>query len=217
MTPIDNPLSWTKPLLEPKFHGQEHTIAGRSVAPQQPIEHFDVRLELPQTMCAGSKVPMFIGVKHKTSKRTAPAMPPIHLKSILITLEICTRVRVPAGLLGLGQGPFEIWSESTFLADSDSLDGPLCGGTNLHEILKDFSISENLTPTFKTYNIARTYVLHINIEVECAPKHSYLQMVRRICLLPAACRSATTPARRPPQYQTIQSPIDEASPPYEEV
>jgi len=61
-------------------------------------------------------------------------------------------------------------------------------------------------------------MLHISIELECAQKLFELQMMRKLCLLPSICKSTTAaPARTLPQPRTMQPPVDEAPPPYEEV
>ncbi len=219
LTPVENPLSRTTPLLDPNFRGHEHTIAGHSIALHQPTSHFDIRLELPEKTCAGSKIPMLIGVAHDHSRTTAQVVPPVYLKRILISLETCTRVRVPAGFMGLGQEPQECWSETTILGDGGLLHLPLCDSTDVHEFVKELAINEDLTPTFKTYNIARSYVLHIKVEVECAQKLFELDMVRKLCLLPSTCKPTTAARARRAAHQppTLLSPVDEPPPPYEEV
>lgn len=121
--------------------------------------------------------------------------------------------------MGLGQEPQECWSETAILADGGLLHLPLCDGTDVHEFVKELAINEDLTPTFKTYNIARSYMLHIKVEVECAQKLFELDMVRKLCLLPSTCKPTTAArARRAaPQPPILLSPVDEPPPPYEEV
>lgn len=217
LTPIEHPLSRTTPLLDPRFQGHEHTIAGHSIALHQPTSHFNIRVGLPEIICAGGRIPIFIGVEHDRSRSTAPITPLVYLKRITITLETCTRVRGPAGFLALGPEPQESWSKSKILVDSGLLNLALCDRADVHEIVKGLATDGDLTPTFKTYNIARTYNLHINIEIECAQKVFSFQLDRKLCLLPSICKTIDTPARRPQQCPTIQSPPDAPPPPYEEV
>lgn len=76
----------------------------------------------------------------------------------------------PARFLGLGQEPQDCWSEDITLADTGMISIPLTENIVGHESIRDLKIPETYLPTFKTYNIARNYTLHIRFDVECAQK-----------------------------------------------
>ena len=104
---------------------------------------------------------MLIEVSHDFSRTTALVIPTIFLKRFHITLETHTQVRAPVGFLHLGQEPQDSWSEISTVADGGALHLPLSQRIDVHEFIEKLSISDELTPTFRTFNVARYYVIRL--------------------------------------------------------
>lgn len=161
LSSVNCPLSCSSHLIDPNFHSHEHTIGGHAMAMHVLTSHFDVHIELPEKMCAGDKISMLIEVSHDFSRTTALVIPTIFLKRFHITLETHTQVRAPVGFLYLGQEPQDSWSEISTVADGGALHLPLSQRIDVHEFIEKLSISDELTPTFRTFNVSRYYVIRI--------------------------------------------------------
>ena len=187
----------------------------RAFEPQNlPIQ---ISTYVPKVLCAGAKLPVSIGLDHDLPQPVAEMLSCVYLRSVVISLENQTRVRAPLQFLGLGQEPQESWSEKTKIADSGPINIPLAEKWDLDELIKDLSISETLLPTFKTFNIARLYVLHITIELECVQQHHKIEVERPLTVLPAICRTEDRSTLISlPRARRRGMTADEPPPPYEE-
>ena len=211
-------------LAHTKEAGQEQALRGRSefsgrdhsISIHAPHLYFDIFAETPEIACAGARLPLSVRVEYDYARTNVQTVPTIHLHSVIISLESCTRVRTPAPYLGLGQEPQESWTERRILADSGQINIPLSERWNTGDLIKDLLIGEAVVPTFKTYNIARTYCLKIEIEAGAVQHPLMLKMERQLLVLPAICKE---PAREPPLSSDARARLslgEEPPPAYEQ-
>ena len=195
----------------------EHNIRGHALSIHAPHLVFDIRTEAPEIACAGAKLPMCIGVEYDKERSNVQTIPPVYLRNIIVSLESVTHVRTPTTYLGLGQEPQDSWTETTHLADSGPINIPLPERWDVRDLIKNLEISDTVVPTFKTYNIARTYVLHIDIEAEIAHQPLSVKMERGLTVLPAVSKTPMVGQLRVvPRAMARTSLCDESPPPYEQ-
>ena len=180
---------------------------------------FGISLNLPATVAAGDRLPMLLGLSPNSEKLSCP----VHLKEVIGELICHTRVRVPSSFL-LGKEAKQSWVNRYNLDDGDALDEPLANITSGTEPLDVMFLPEFTLPTFKTYNVARCYALHVTLVIECAQLKYLFSAERDLFVLPSVVRPRPAP-RMPPQHvQEAQRPSEAAEagendppPPYEEV
>ena len=158
-----------------------------------------------------------MGAEHDYPNSNSPSVPTILLKRLLVVLETKTRVRIPAGFLGMRQESQDSSSEKTVLADSGPLEMAFCDTVDVHSFIKDLALGDSLAPTFKTYNIALDHVLHVRAQLECAEKAYDLDMERGLFILPAVWLFPNIPTGSLPQVRPVVSPVDDPPPPYKDV
>ena len=166
----------------------ELDIKGQPISLRTPYLYFDIRTETPEIACAGARLPMCIGLKFDNARSNVKTLPIAYLRHIIISLQSHTRIRTPAPYLGLGQEPQENWSETLPLADSGSVNMPLSERWSVNDLIKNLRIEETVVPTFKTYNVARTYTLHVEIKAEIAQNPLSCKMERQLAILPAVSK-----------------------------
>lgn len=175
---------------------------------------FELRAECPDITCANALLPLIIGIEHLGHRKNTPVnVPIIYLRNVAVALESITRVRVPAHFHSLGPEPQERSAEKTSIADSGDMRIPLTETWEASQAIQDLFISDTTLPTFKTYNISRTYILHIDLKLECEQKNFGVKMERGLTVLPAFAKATTSPS---PGSARIPEYSDEPPPPYEE-
>lgn len=180
---------------------------------------FTINTHTPNSTCAGSKLPIKIGVAHDLTQHSLPAIPPVYLRSVHIDLESITKIRTPALYLGLGQEPQECWTEKSKIAESGPINIPLSESWDVQELIKNMNVSDIVTPTFKTFNIARTYTLQVAVEVQCLERKINFNVERQLIILPAAWKTQNRSAAwrtAIPRARRRNSTLEEPPPPYEE-
>ena len=136
------------------------------------IEHlpkavFEIRVQTPSVAVIGQPLPLMLHVDYNTDVSTVP--PPIfHLKRV--TIHLCEETSI-LGFKRAGGNECTRWTkeitlhEKEFEARKTRVEGHL----DLNKVMET-AVHHHLIPTFKTFNIARTYSLKLFVRLECAAK-----------------------------------------------
>lgn len=110
------------------------------------------------------------------------------------------------------------WRKSSQVAVED-LDVKLSmnGFLDLRKIM-DLTIKNDLTPTFKTFNVARSYGTKLNLTLECAGKTFLIYGSYNPCTLLAKQFDPDVPQYTQPTLPAVLSDqMDDSPPPYEAI
>lgn len=128
---------------------------------------FEIRVQTPSAVIIGQPLPLLLQVQYDSETSTVP--PPIfHLKRV--TIYLCEETSI-SGLKRGGGYESTRWTKEITLQEAEF--GTRRPRVEEHLDLKkvmDTIVHADLTPTFKTFNIARTYSLKVFVRLECAGK-----------------------------------------------
>ena len=136
------------------------------------IEHlpkavFDIRVQTPSAAAIGQPLPLILHVGYSLEASTVP--PPIfHLKRI--TIHLCEETSI-WGLKNAGEHESTRWTKEIMLQEKE-FETPrpqVEGHLDIRRVM-DTIVDRDLSPTFRTFNIARTYSLKVFVRLECAGK-----------------------------------------------
>ena len=159
--------------------GEERKLAHRPLTIKErlglktpSIEHlpkavFDIRVQTPSAATIGQPLPLILHVGYNLETSTVP--PPIfHLKRL--SIHLCEETSI-WGLKRVGEHESTRWTKEIMLQGKE-FETPrprVQGHLDLRQVM-DTMVNHDLSPTFKTFNIARTYSLKVFVRLECAGK-----------------------------------------------
>lgn len=160
------------PREERKLAHRPLTIKERFNLKTLSIEHlpravFDIRVQTPSAATIGQPLPLILHVAYNLEDSTVP--PPIfHLKRM--TIYLCEETSI-WGLKRAGEHESTRWTKEIKLQEKEfeTLRPRVEGHMDLRKVM-DMTVNHDLSPTFKTFNIARTYSLKVFVRLECAGK-----------------------------------------------
>lgn len=142
-----------------------------------PRHIFEATFSSPQHLYVSSRPRFSISIRHLDDS-TAPVVPDVILKSFSVSLKAYTEVRAEK----------QIFSEPTSHGD-ESLWGSVKGVIGPFEKSRDWTwdvrattIPPRIPPSFKTYNINRSYRLKVSWIVRCAEKDFTLEQSHNVIL-----------------------------------
>ena len=128
---------------------------------------FQIRVRTPSVAVIGKRLPLMLHVDFDANASTVPP-PFFHLKRV--SIQLCEETSI-WGLKRVGEFDSTRWTkeitlqEKGFEAQKPQVEEHL----DLRTVM-DTTVDCALTPTLKTFNIARTYSLKVFIRLECAGK-----------------------------------------------
>ena len=160
------------PREERKLAHRPLTITERLKLKTPSIEHlpkavFDIRVQTPSAAAIGQPLPLILHVGFNLEASTVP--PPIfHLKKI--TIYLCEETSI-WGLKRAGEHESTHWTKEIMLQEKEfEISRPRVEGHLDIRRVMNTMVNHNLSPTFRTFNIARTYSLKVFVRLECAGK-----------------------------------------------
>ncbi|MCJ1398767.1 hypothetical protein MMC11_001968 [Xylographa trunciseda] len=162
--------------LDPVLAAQKLSIGQKtkrwfSSSEVKPTATFTVHSSVPGQTCAGSTLPMTIGMEYNHAKSTAPEVPTIYLCNIHARLTAITDCRVPYKSLFAGTGNYGRLYREKILLVNRSFSMPMNEHMQLDELIGGLRTQPNLPPSFKSYNISRHYILKVTAVVACAQQN----------------------------------------------
>ncbi len=217
------------PAAEREIHKRPITIGQKLGLKQASTNHypkaaFQTTILIPSVAIIDQPLPLRLHVDHDPEQSAAATPPIIHLKQVQVWLRaetaICDMTH-KALKLDLTKGCEQTgWTIISLLAQkSFHKVVPRVEHLDLRKVM-DLNLDPSLVPTFKSFNVARTYSLRAGVRIECAGKDFHLggfDFVR--CTLLAKDFSPSLPdyTMRPPSIVQGEESIDDAPPPYEQV
>ena len=183
------------------------------------IEHlpkavFAIRVQTPSAVVIGQPLPLMIHVDYDSSASTVP--PPVfHVTSV--SLHLCEETYI-AGLKRAGETESVRWTQEIALHEKrfDIKRWRVEEHLDVRTVM-DTAIPHHVTPTFKTFNIARTYSLKAYVRLECSGKeHSVYGDYKPCTLFAGEYDPRTTMDGVEPAPMTETEEID-PPPPYDAV
>ena len=160
------------PREERKLAHRPHTIKEKLKLKTPSIEHlpkavFDVRIQTPSAAAIGQSLPLILHVGFNLEASTVPR-PIFHLKRI--TIYLCEETSI-WGLKRAGEHESTRWTKEIMLQEKEfETPRPRVEGHLDVRRVMDTIVNHGLSPTFRTFNIARTYSLKVFVRLECAGK-----------------------------------------------
>lgn len=180
---------------------------------------FDAKLQTLSSAIIGAPLPIFLHLDYDVGSSTLRIPPAVYLKKVAVWLREDTSMLVPKPGPVSGEQEQAGWMKAPQLAAQDLDKGiPLVDGfLDMRKII-DLTLKDDLIPTFRTFNIARSYETKVNVTLECAGKTFFIYGNYNPCTLLA---KQFDPDVR--QYAQRAAPaviideIDDPPPPYEPV
>ena len=180
---------------------------------------FDAKLQILSSAIIGEALPIFLYIDFDLGSSTIQTPPAVHLKKVAVWLREDTSMLVPKPGPVAGEKEQAGWTKaSQFAAQDFDKEGPLVSGfLDLRKIM-DLTLKDDLVPTFKTFNIARSYHSKVNVTLECAGKTSFIYGSYNSCTLLAKQFDPDVPQYAQPVTPAVMTnEIDDPPPPYETV
>ncbi|KAF2145840.1 uncharacterized protein K452DRAFT_315989 [Aplosporella prunicola CBS 121167] len=165
-------------------HGLRAHFCDLIPSSKDPSASFAVKMHLPQTIRAGHPFSISFGITHGERSADIATPPPLHLHALTVSIKAHTQVRVVSLSQICRATTRKItiaerhWDAKHGEASSSSSAPPLllpAGGemvplASLLENEGQLVVPKHFTPSFKSYNIVRSYDLVAVLSIECAGK-----------------------------------------------
>ena len=184
---------------------------------------FTASLRSPSVAVIGQPVHLQLSVEHNNERSTVVSPPRVHLRR----LQVWLRTETSICALGPGNTPDSrsqareqtSWKHDTqvFMKSFDKV-YPRLERLDLRRVM-NLELDGSLVPTFKTFNVARTYSLRVNVQMQCLGKgHAIYGNYTRITLL-SADYTPGLPANviPPPSVLIDGEDFEEPPPTYESI
>ncbi|KAL6718166.1 hypothetical protein ACLMJK_004254 [Lecanora helva] len=160
---------------ERKYHERPLTLGQklgiRSIpTDRQPKASFTATLLLPSVAVVGQALPLMLHIDHELARSTIAKPPIVHLAKIQIFLRTETSICGMKRKSVRGESDQTGWTTTTQLAEKDFSDHlPEVNYLDLRTLI-DLTLDASLTPSFKAFNVARTYSVRAVGTIKCAGK-----------------------------------------------
>ncbi|KAI9876733.1 MAG: hypothetical protein M1830_005850 [Pleopsidium flavum] len=144
-----------------------------------PVAVFKLNVTMPKVVILGQALPLSVGIEYDNDKSTAETPPMIFLIKATVTLRAETGIRC-IGSLFSSHDKSEKWTKEQVISSPYfNKPIPVSDGMDLGKIMdlrlgtarvQDSKLWSSPCPTFKTFNIRRSYSLSVFVAVECARK-----------------------------------------------
>ena len=180
---------------------------------------FDAKLQTLSSAIIGQPLPIYLHVDYDFANSTIKASPAVHLKKVAIWLREDTSMLVPKPGPVPGEQEHAGWMKTFQLAvqDFDKEIRLENGFLDMRKIM-DLTLKDDLVPTLKTFNIARSYGTKVNVTLECAGKVFFIYGEYNPCTLLAKQFDPHVPQYAQPAAPSVMiRDLDDPPPPYEMV
>lgn len=128
---------------------------------------FEIRVQTPSAAVIGQPLPLMLHINYDSETSTVPS-PIFHLKRV--TIYLCEETSI-LGLKRGGGHESTRWTKEITLHEKEfeTRRPRVEEHLDLRKVM-DTIVHHDLPPTFKTFNIARTYSLKVFVRLECAGK-----------------------------------------------
>ncbi|MCJ1353908.1 MAG: hypothetical protein MMC33_003895 [Icmadophila ericetorum] len=138
-----------------------------------PTATFDLSVQFPTYDLPGSSLPITISISHDLQRSTHGGEPPmVYLKRYELNLESTTKIRcIPATISLESSDPSPKWTQTltSYTSPEKDLHVPIPEALDLRTHSSNrLLLPWHITPTFRTFNISRTYSLKLKLVLECA-------------------------------------------------
>ncbi len=124
---------------------------------------FNLSSTLPTVFYAGGPLPITLSLVYDSVRSTAREIPPVYITNLFARVTAITDVRVGYNsLMGSGEYHHDFRGKIT-LCWLSQIRVLMSEDMKLHELLPALRIGQKLCPSFKTYNIRRSYILKVSI------------------------------------------------------
>ncbi|KAL8879048.1 MAG: hypothetical protein Q9198_003266 [Flavoplaca austrocitrina] len=142
-----------------------------------PEAHYILKALLPTVGVIGRPMPVFLGVTYNEDRSTTKSAPPVLLRNVKVQLVARTTVRCASASMWSSNDVHDSDYNTHTLGEKDFTDRTieLTERLNVAELM-NLTISDRqalLAPSFKTFNIIRTYTLRVHVTTECGRKKSH--------------------------------------------
>lgn len=152
-----------------------------------PKSVFEIGVQTPSAAVIGQPLPLMLHIDYDMDASTVSS-PIFHLKRV--TIHLCEATAI-WGFKRAGESESTRWTKEVALQEKqfESRKPRVEGHLDLRQVM-DTTVHHDLAPTFKTFNIVRTYSLKVFVRVECAGKeHLVFGDYKRCTLFPKECDS----------------------------
>lgn len=141
---------------------------------------FTIRVQTPSAAVIGQPLPLMLHVEYDVNSSTVPR-PLFHLRRVSIHLFEETSIW---SLKGVGDLESSRWTRQiTLRGKGFGFPGPRVEEhLDLRNVMNT-AVTRDVTPTFKTYNIARAYALKVVVGLECSGKVHLVSGDYKLCTL----------------------------------
>ena len=184
---------------------------------------FTASIGYPSVAVIGEPVNLQLHVYHHDEASTVTERPRVHLRKVQVWLRnetsICA-LRPRNASYGPSYNLEQVgWKRNTeiFMRNFDGV-FPRVEQLDLRNVM-NLELDSSLVPTFKTFNIARTYSLRVNVQIQCLGKEYYIFGNDTRCTL-LSKDYAPTPSSGDllmPRVVVDGEELDEPPPPYESI
>ena len=172
---------------------------------------FEIRVQTPSAAIIGHPLPLMLHVDYNLEASTVPP-PNFHLRRV--TIYLCEETS-SWGLNRAGGHDSARWTKEIPLQEKEfeTRRPRVEEHLDLRKVM-DTKIHHDLTPTFKTFNITRTYSLKVYVRLECAGKEHLVFGDYKRCSLLAEEYDAQTAGYNEPA-PVMDDEDDDPPPPYD--
>lgn len=189
-----------------------------------PIDHlpksvFDAKLQILSAAIIGEPLPIFLHIDYDLESSTIPAPPAVYLKKVAVWFREETSMLVPSPFSTVGEQELAGWMKESQLAmqDFDKERLLVNGFLDMRKII-NLTMKDDLIPTFKTFNIARSYGIKVDVTLQCAGKTFFIFGNYNPCMLLAKEFDPDVSQYVQPAASAImKNETDDPPPPYETV
>ena len=184
-----------------------------------PEAHYILKALLPTVGIIGRPMPLFLGVTYNEDRSTTESAPSVLLRNVKVQLVARTTVRCASASMWSSNDVHDSDYNTHTLGEKDFIDQTIELTDRLNVVeLMNLTIGERqvlLVPSFKTFNIIRTYTLRLHVTTECGRKKSHPIFTTSELVIMA--RDHCPPPVIPSTVQTVQAEADfTAVPPSDE-
>ena len=184
-----------------------------------PKAEFDAKLQTPSSAIIGQPLPIFLYVDYDLDKSTIEAPPAVYLKRVAVWFREVTSMLVPKPSSLPMQQEQAGWTNGVQIAAQNfDKDLPLVNGCLDMRKVVNLTLKDDLVPTMKTFNIARSYGLKVTMTLECAGKSFFIYGNYNPCTLLAKQFDPNVPEYVEPRAPAVTvDATDDPPPRYEAV
>ena len=180
-----------------------------------------LHLSMPGTVVAGQPLAINVSFDHSFVRCATEKLPPVILQSLEVHVDALTYARLPNISHRVSQRQ---WQERLLSCSLDAARVPieerscvlaesLSHNWNINSLVPELDNSTLDMPTFKTWNIALSYTLHVRGEVRLDDDKMQFNFKRPLVVLPASSAKESLPSNGSTPHQSMHFSREASAPP----